>query len=77
MTAPRNKPASCVHLTNVTVNAPHQVVYDGVVYLGGDSISDVPNPTAAEWIAHGWADDASSKDTAPAKKPPAKATAKK
>jgi hypothetical protein len=74
MTTP-HKP-SCEHLTDVTVNAPHQIVHAGVVYLGGDTITDVPNPTAAEWIAHGWAvEDVSGKDTA--KKPPAKPAAKK
>jgi hypothetical protein len=73
MTAPRKQP-SCEHLTIVTVNAPHQIVYDGQVYLDGDTIVDVPNPTAAEWIAHGWAvEDVPG----PAKKPPAKAAAKK
>jgi hypothetical protein len=76
MTSPRKQPA-CDHLTNVTVNAPHQIVCDGLVYLDGDEIYDVPNLTAADWIAHGWAEDLSGKDTAPAKKPAAKATAKK
>jgi hypothetical protein len=75
MTAPQ-KP-SCEHLSNVIVNTPHQVVYDGQVYVGGDEIHDVPNPTAAEWIAHGWAQDVSSAQAAPAKKPPAKPAAKK
>jgi hypothetical protein len=74
MTTPQ-KP-SCPHVTNVTVNAPHQVVYDGVVYLDGDTVADVPNPTAAEWIAHGWAQDATAQTT-PAKKAPAKTAAKK
>jgi hypothetical protein len=76
MTAPRKQP-SCDHLTIVTVSGPHQIYYEGETYLDGDSITDVPKTTAAEWIAHGWAQDATGKDTAPAKKPPAKATAKK
>jgi hypothetical protein len=74
MTTP-HKP-SCDHVTVVTVNGPHQIVYDGVVYLDGDTITDVPNPTAQEWIAHGWAQDTTA-ETTPAKKTPAKPTAKK
>jgi len=75
MTSPR-KP-SCEHLANVTVNAPHQIVYDGQVYLDGDMIADVPNPTAAEWINHGWATDVSAETAPAAKKAPAKPAAKR
>jgi hypothetical protein len=76
MSAPRKAP-SCPHLSIVVVRKPHQVVYDGVVYLGGEEVYDVPNPTAAEWVSHGWADDLSGRDTAPAKPPPARTAAKK
>jgi hypothetical protein len=68
MTTPRKQP-SCEHLAIVTVNAPHQIVHDGVVYLDRDTITDVPKTTAQEWIAHGWAEDATGKDNTPAKKP--------
>jgi hypothetical protein len=76
MTAPRKAP-SCQHVTHVTVIGPHQIVHQGEVYLDGDEIYDVPNKTAQEWIAHGWAEDHSGRDSTPAKKAPAKDTAKK
>jgi hypothetical protein len=76
MTTPHTQP-SCPHVTVVVVNEPHQIVHDGQTYLAGDMIADVPNPTAAEWIAHGWAQDVSSAQAAPAKKPPAKTAARK
>ena len=77
MTTPHKQP-SCVHVTTVTVTGPHQIVYDGQVYLDGDTVVDVLKTMAQEWIAHGWAEeDVAGKDNNPAKKPPAKVTAKK
>jgi hypothetical protein len=64
MTTPQ-KP-SCVHLTNVTVLAPYQVVFDGTVYLPGDTATDVPVDEADRWVLNGWAEQAATKE------PPAK-----
>jgi hypothetical protein len=51
MTAP-----SCGHVTNVVVTeGAHQIFFDGVVYLAGDEIIDVPLEVADYWIASGWA----------------------
>jgi hypothetical protein len=43
----------------------------GTVYHAGDTVVDVPKQIAVGWIANGWAEDAS------AKKPAAKAAAKR
>ena len=40
-------------------------------------IADVPNPTAQEWINHGWATDVSAETAPAAKKAPAKPAAKR
>jgi hypothetical protein len=32
----------------------HQVVYEGQVYLAGDTIADVPNDLVDYWYANGW-----------------------
>jgi hypothetical protein len=60
--------ATCANVLSRNI-APHQIVHDGVVYLDGDTITDVPKTTAQEWIAHGWAEDATGKYNTPAKKP--------
>jgi len=51
---------SCEHLTDVIVNAGTQCVHDGIAYPAGAVVADVPNPTAADWIANGWATYAAS-----------------
>jgi hypothetical protein len=63
MTAP-HKP-SCVHVTNVVVtDGPHQIYWEGQTFYAGDTVTDVPNPTADHWIASGWAVDAATKTVA-------------
>lgn len=71
MTTEQHKQPSCVHVAIVTVVAPFQVNLAGTVYHAGDTVVDVPKQIAVGWIANGWAEDAS------AKKPAAKAAAKR
>jgi hypothetical protein len=40
-------------MTAVSVNAPFQVVHEGVVYAPGDT-ADVPDDLATTWLAAGW-----------------------
>jgi hypothetical protein len=61
----------CEHLATVVVNAPHQCVYDGVVYTAGDTVESVATEVADEWVAHGWASPPTTEQT------PTKTTAKR
>jgi hypothetical protein len=51
----KQQPPSCEHVTSVTVLPPFQVVYDGIVYPSGATVTDVLNDEAERWLLNGWA----------------------